>query len=113
MANKQTKKKTAKKSSNNRVKEQSRSYKDEIWGVVLIVVGILIGLAVYSSSEVLLAVWARVAVFGLFGLAGYAVPVLFAIWGIMLIAIKNPRKVAARTVFIVIGVLALLTFIHF
>lgn len=113
MANKQTKKKTAKKSSNNCVKVQSRSYKDEIWGVVLIVLGILIGLAAYSSSEVLLAVWARVAVFGLFGLAGYAVPVLFAIWGIMLIAIKNPRTVAARTVFIVIGVLALLTFIHF
>lgn len=93
-----TAKKTAARPLNEKVKKAAPvkakrppAHIDEIIGVILIALGIVMGIMTYTHTN---AIFDKVvtALFGLFGVIQYAVPVVLVALGIMLIAI--PRRQA-------------------
>lgn len=83
----------------------------EITGVALIFIGVLLGVFCYFSSTGLLAKTAP-ALFGLFGIATYAMPVLLAALGVLLIVFERSELAPRTIVCIAVIVVALLAMIH-
>lgn len=113
-------KKSSVRVNRGRVENSSRSARDgrtpsgagrEIFGVVLVILGLLLGIFCYFGSTGLLAVAAPV-LFGLFGIATYAVPVLLVALGVMLILLPRSDLAPRSLVCIVVLLLSVLGLIH-
>lgn len=83
----------------------------EIFGVVLVILGILLGIFCYFGSSGLLSAVAPL-LFGLFGIMTYAVPVILIGLGIMLIAVPDGKLHAGTVISIVLIVFCVLGLIH-
>ena len=83
----------------------------EIFGVVLVILGLLLGIFCYFGSTGLLAVAAPL-LFGLFGIATYAVPVLLVAIGVMLILLPRSDLAPRSLVCILVILLSVLGLIH-
>ncbi|MBQ4061394.1 MAG: DNA translocase FtsK [Christensenellaceae bacterium] len=84
----------------------------EIIGVVLICVGVLFGIAAYTSISALLIKWIKHLTFGLFGVMGYFAPVAIAAVGVLFIIYGKRSKKAFKVLMSVLGVLSVLGIIH-
>lgn len=85
---------------------------NEIVGVLLIALGIVIGISIYSSSGALFSIWMRSFFFGTFGVVGYAMPVCIAAGGIGAITARRHAPHWGKITAGAIGFLSLLTFIQ-
>ena len=81
----------------------------EIIGVVLICVGVLFGIAAYTSISALLIKWIKHLTFGLFGVMGYFAPVAIAAVGVLFIIYGKRSKKAFKVLMSVLGVLSVLS----
>ncbi len=85
----------------------------EIAGVIMIALGIFLGVCVYIKTDTgLLGGAARDVFFGLFGLFTYAVPFLFVIIGILMIAARSKRINKGKTVLWILLVIAVFSLAH-
>ena len=73
---------------NNSVRRRRAEHSDEIAGVILIAVGIVLGILTYTKSSAVMTGFVDF-LFGLFGITAYALPVLLAGIGVAMIAIPN------------------------
>lgn len=74
---------------------------DEVVGVIFIALGIVLGILTYTNAAAIAKGLIGVC-FGLVGVVQYAVPVLFVVIGIMLIAIPR-RQAGTGTVLMILG----------
>ena len=95
-----------------KIKPDKPNIKNEIIGVLLIALALLFGWAVYTNNAALCAVWVRTGVFGMFGVMGYALPVIVFLFGIFAIRAHKWRMGPGRVIFIVVGIFALFSLIH-
>lgn len=93
-------------------KQENSTLANEVAGVLLIALGVILALGVYTSSQVLLAVWFRQVAFGLFGIGGYGVPVVAVAGGILAIAARRRKVTVTKGIMGVLAVLSVLSFIH-
>lgn len=100
-----------KKAQKKKNQEQTK-LTNEIVGVLLIALGIVIGISIYSSSGALFSIWMRSFFFGAFGVVGYAMPVCIAAGGIGAIAARRHAPHWGKITAGAIGFLSLLTFIQ-
>lgn len=91
-------------------KADSNLYR-EIAGVCVILVGILMGLFCYSSSNGLLA-GVVPFLFGLFGLGTYVLPIVFALVGVLLIALPKKRVSSGAIISIAVILISFIAIIH-
>ncbi len=88
------KKKKAPSTARRQAAEQDRislKIRREVAGVLLIALGVILGIFIYFSYQAPFAGLVKVAFFGLFGVCGYAVPLVAAGMGVFLI-IPGGRK---------------------
>ena len=83
----------------------------EIGGIVLIVIGLILGIFCYFGSSGLLAAIAPV-LFGLFGVAVYALPVVLIALGVLLIALPRRDLRPISIVCIAVIFLSVIALIH-
>ena len=83
----------------------------EIFGVVLVILGILLGIFCYFGSSGLLSAAAPL-LFGLFGIMTYAVPVILIGLGVMLIAVPDGELRPGTVISIIVILFAVLGLIH-
>ena len=83
----------------------------EVFGVVLVILGILLGIFCYFGSSGLLAAAAPL-LFGLFGIMTYVVPVFLIGLGIMLIAVPDGELRPGTVISIIVILFAVLGLIH-
>ena len=98
-------------SKSNRYQEQTKLAR-EIFGVVLIVIGILFGLCVFTSSEAIVLFALRNFAFGSLGAVGYICPLLFIIWGLAMIFADRLKVKAGTAIMCVVGILSLISLVH-
>ncbi len=85
----------------------------EVAGIIMIALGIFLGVCVYIKTGTgLLGGVARDILFGLFGLFTYAIPFLFIIVGILVIAARSKRINKGKTVLWVILIIAIFSLAH-
>lgn len=84
----------------------------EIFGVLLVVVGILFGICVFSSSQTVVLSALRSFAFGMLGAAGYVLPFIFAAWGFVVIFSEKLKLKAGTATMCVVGVLSIISLIH-
>lgn len=96
-------------------KKKTKNYKftNEVLGVVLIGLGFFFGVAAYLGGNSAPAMAAlKKFVFGVFGIFGYALPVLCVAGGILLIIERYKRPKPLKICFGIAAFLTLLAFIH-
>ena len=93
------------------VKEQGGLAK-EIMGVILIVVGILFGICVFSDSQTVLLKALRSFAFGVNGVLGYALPFIFAAAGLLSIFSQKLKIKAGTVVLGILGLVSLFSLVH-
>lgn len=76
----------------SRKKQNTANVAGEVTGILLLALALLLAVFIYFSYEAPLAKWSRVAVFGLFGIGGYLIPLLFAGLGILCIVNVEVRR---------------------
>ncbi len=84
----------------------------ELMGVIIFALAVFIGISVYSDSAGLIGKFTGGLIFGLFGVAAYAVPVLFAIIAIMIIAAFDKKLHAGKAVTYIVLIISILSVIH-
>lgn len=85
----------------------------EVAGIIMIALGIFLGVCVYIKTDTgLLGGAARDVLFGLFGLFTYAVPFLFVIIGILIIAARSKRINKGKTALWILLVIAVFSLTH-
>lgn len=85
---------------------------NEVAGVLLIALGIILGISIYSSSKAMFAVWMHSFCFGVFGVLGYIVPVLVGLGGVLAIVARKYKPRAYQVIMCVLGILSLLAFVE-
>lgn len=104
-------KKPSAKNKKNKISEQ-RQIAKEVFGVVLIMTGILFGICVFSASNTVVLLALRKFAFGVFGVFGYVCPFMLAFLGFLEIFHNKINLRASAVVMGIVGVLALLALIH-
>jgi len=85
----------------------------EIAGVIFIAIGIFLGVCVYIQTDTgILGGALRDVLMGLFGLYTYAVPFLFVLLGILIIAARNKRVNKGKVALIILLILSVLSLTH-
>ena len=104
-----SKKKTKKKSTEQR----SMNKQAEIFGVILILVGVLLMIAMLINTPSMLKTYLADGLMrGTFGVGAYALPVLFAFIGVVVIVVKEPKFHLGKIAMTVIMVLSLIGIGH-
>lgn len=76
-----------------RKKQNNANLAGEVTGILLLAFALLLAIFIYFSYEAPLAEWSRIAIFGLFGIGGYLIPLLVAGLGILCIVnVELPRR---------------------
>ncbi|OQB25246.1 MAG: DNA translocase SpoIIIE [Firmicutes bacterium ADurb.Bin182] len=86
--------------------------KREITGVCLIAFGLFLGVGLFAESAGILGKAISDAVFGMFGLSGYAIPVTLLIGGIAFIAFSKRQTQGVYPALIIAGIWCLLVIVH-
>lgn len=84
----------------------------EFIGVIVFALGIFTGLSIYSEASGLVGQFTGGFFFGLFGLAAYAVPLLFVIAGIMIIAARRKRPHAGKIATYIVAIISTISVFH-
>lgn len=98
---------------NKKKKKQKDSQNGkEIAGVILITIGIIFGLAIFTSTEAPVIAFCGDLAFGLFGVAGYVFPFALIALGVFLIASRKLRMRLLHKILFIIGIISLFVIIH-
>ncbi len=98
--------------SKKKVKKQTQGG-NEVWGVVLALIGVLIMIALLVNTESILKKYVADGFLrGTFGIGAYAIPVLFVGVGVMLIMLKKPKFNYLKLFMTVLMVLSGIGLIH-
>ncbi|MDO4564961.1 MAG: DNA translocase FtsK [Clostridia bacterium] len=112
---KQTVKKGAVKSkaaSQNELKERRSKRNSDVLGVILIALGILLGIYLYSAPTGWIASWLIPFLTGSMGLFAYAIPVILFVLGILTIVSRKAERITGSKVVIVLTVVFVIALIH-
>ncbi len=102
-------KKSAKK---KKTANQAAQTKREVWGVIVIALGLFLGASMYFDAVGILGKAISGFIFGMFGIAGYAVPVGIIAAGVLLIVFSEGDLGALPAVLSIISIVAILSIIH-
>lgn len=104
---------TAKKNTKNKkTAEKAAQTKREVWGVVIIALGLFLGASMYSDAVGILGKAISGFIFGIFGIAGYAAPVGIIAAGVLLIIFSEGDIGALPAFLAAMGIIAILSIIH-
>ena len=103
---------TKKSSQKKKAADKSAQTKREVWGVVIIALGLFLGASMYSDAVGILGKAVSGFLFGLFGIVGYAIPVCIIAAGVLLIVFSEGDVDALPALLGVISLIAILTIIH-
>ena len=84
-----TKKKTTKKTGAGKQKSQGFQLAGEVVGILLIALGLIMAVSVYSASQAIFIAWFRSFCFGMFGVVGYSLTVCTISGGIWVISVRG------------------------
>lgn len=107
-----TKKKTTKKTGAGKQKSQGFQLAGEVVGILLIALGLIMAVSVYSASQAIFIAWFRSFCFGMFGVVGYALPVCTIAGGIWAIAARGHMPKGYQLLMGGLGFLSLLSLIE-
>ena len=102
-------KKSAKK---KKTANQAAQTKREVWGVIVIALGLFLGASMYFDAVGILGKAISGFIFGMFGIAGYAVPVGIIAAGVLLIVFSEGDLGVLPAVLSIISIVAILSIIH-
>lgn len=102
-------KKSAKK---KKTTNQAAQTKREVWGVIVIALGLFLGASMYFDAVGILGKAISGFIFGMFGIAGYAVPVGIIAAGVLLIVFSEGDLGVLPAVLSIISIVAILSIIH-
>ncbi len=109
------KKKKAPSAARRQAAEQDRislKIRREVAGVLLIALGVILGIFIYFSYQAPFAGLVKVAFFGLFGVCGYAVPLVAAGMGVFLIIRADGSRNLKNRLLVTAEILLLLSFVE-
>lgn len=110
--NKNTKSGAAKKTAQTKpAAKRSVEHPDEIAGIILIALGIVLGILTYAETGAVMHSAVR-ALFGLTGVVAYALPVLLFALGIALIVLPNRQTGSGAVSLLIIAVYCITCIIH-
>lgn len=92
--------------------KQDYKLANEVAGVLLIALGLILCLAVFLRENALILLWLRSFLFGVFGVAGYVVPFLLMAGGVLCIARRKDKPQALKVVLGALGVLCAFSIVH-
>ncbi len=107
MAKKDTKK-VVKKSGKAKEEQTER----EIFGVCFIAIALFLGAGIYTDLVGVIGSAVKNFFFGMFGIAGYAVPVIFAVLGVLSIVMSKSDSAESTLWLLFAGIVCLLVIIH-
>ncbi len=93
-------------------KQAALQTRREVTGVCLVALGLFFAVSIYSDAVGIVGSVISDAFFGIFGIAGYVVPVLVFALGIAVIAMAKKKTKTSSFVLSAIGVYSLLVLIH-
>ena len=94
-------------------KEQIKKRRREIWGVVLLALGLFFGVSLYTSTAGVIGATIEEVSFGIFGMFAYILPVAIFILGILIIVTSKRKKYAVgKIVCTVVLVLSVMSIFH-
>ena len=106
-------KKQVKRNNKSKAKQAPvESLAGEVTGVIFMVIGVLLGLSLYTSGGSAFIAAVNKFVFGLFGMPGYALPVFIVILGVLIIAAKKIRLRPSKLLSLLVGILGILFLFH-
>ncbi len=86
--------------------------KREVWGVIIIALGLFLGASMYSDAVGILGKAISGFVFGLFGIAAYAMPLIVIAAGVLLIVFSEGDVGSLPVILSLVGIVAILSIIH-
>ena len=86
--------------------------KREIWGVVIIALGLFLGASLYSDAVGIFGRAISGFVFGMFGIAGYAMPVAVVAAGVLCIVFSENEVRTATILLALMAAVSLLSIVH-
>lgn len=86
--------------------------KREIWGVVIIALGLFLGASLYSDAVGIFGRAISCFVFGMFGIAGYAMPVAVVAAGVLCIVFSENEVRTATILLALMAAVSLLSIVH-
>lgn len=102
-----------KKKETKKAVKQNKNRSNEITGVVLILIGILLMISLLIKAESVIKTYVADGFMrGTFGIGAYAIPVLLMALGVIKIAIKKPENDAIKITMTVITLLSVIGIIH-
>ena len=101
-----------KSSKKKKTANQAAQTKREVWGVIVIALGLFLGASMYFDAVGILGKAISGFIFGMFGIAGYAVPVGIIAAGVLLIVFSEGDLGALPAVLSIISIVAILSIIH-
>lgn len=84
----------------------------EVWGVIIIALGLFLGASMYFDAVGILGKAISGFAFGMFGIAGYALPVAIIAAGVLLIIFSEGDIGALPAVLVIISIIAILSIVH-
>ena len=106
-------KKQVKRNNKSKAKQAPvESLAGEVTGVIFMVIGVLLGLSLYTSGGSAFIAAVNKFVFGLFGMPGYALPVFIVILGVLIIAAKKIRLRPSKLLSLLVGILGIIFLFH-
>lgn len=86
--------------------------KREVWGVIIIALGLFLGASMYSEAVGILGKAISGFIFGLFGIAAYAMPLIVVAAGVLLIVFSEGDAGSLPVILSLIGIISILSIIH-
>lgn len=106
------KKVAGKKVTDNKTNKAPDTHVNEVVGVLLIALGLILAVAAYFGQDALILVWLRQFMFGMFGIAGYILPVVAVLGGVSVIIWRKKKKSPGKIILGIVGVWSMLAIVQ-
>ncbi len=91
--------------------EKRRTHR-EVWGVVLIALGVFLGFCLYAEATGIIGATVTGLLFGLSGIFAYAMPVVLCAGGVMFIVSAADAPQGGRTALVLLGAVLMVALLH-
>ena len=97
---------------NNKKPAVNRGMGKEIAGILMICLGVIFGISVFTTGQQWIVFWLRKVAMGCFGILGYAVPVVLVALGILVIALEKRQTAPLKIIIGILGILSIMAVVH-